>query len=215
MNRFALAWFDLTRGLPTALSVLRKHLGLGEMAKLLIGFGWRSIWAKPFAELGRPADSADWFTRHQLEPVLLLQDSLRSSLGKSDNDALHILSDVVSQSGAMFIATNLTPPTREVWAGLDTTGRRSFVKAIMAQFENAETEIIDDPTAEASFDVTLCHFVRLTKQIGRPELAPLFCRADSVYFARPDAPIQLRRDKTIAGGDERCEFRFYFDDSNQ
>ena len=71
-------------------------------------------------------------------------------------------------------------------------------------------ETIDDPKAEFAFDVTFCHFVDLTQRLGRNHLAPLFCLADSVYFGQEDVDIRLDRDTTLAGGDDRCRFRFAF-----
>ena len=52
----------------------------------------------------------------------------------------------------------------------------------------------------------------LTRRLGRTELAPLFCGADSVYFDQPDSPLRLVRDETLAGGGQRCAFRFHLDD---
>ena len=54
--------------------------------------------------------------------------------------------------------------------------------------------------------VVSCRFVTLCEQVGAPELAPLFCAADLAYFV--EGPIRLERPKTLAGGDDCCEFRF-------
>lgn len=212
MIRLRLILFDITRGLPTAARVLAARLGWRKTLRVFALFLRRSATTRPFRALGsdRPS-AAERFTRHQLKPVLLLDDVLRKDLLMSQEEALALLAEVVGASGAQFIASQLSPPSPAAWRSYDDQAKESFARRVMARFLNAEAELVPDDRSEVAFDVTFCHFAHLTRRLERPELAPLFCRADSAYFSRPEAPVELRRAKTIAQGDDRCEFRFYLD----
>ena len=203
-------WFDLTVGLPVALAALRKHLPKGWLG-VLVRFAWLDLTTNPFASLGRERLSeGERFTRQQLRPVLILDRALGADERLDASARLELLESIVSETGARFIESNFSPPTPQEWSQLGPPERDGLVRRIMAQFLNAETALVADPDALAAFDVTRCHFAELTRRLDRPELAPLFCCADSVYFGRPEVPVRLSRLKTIAGGDDRCTFRFHF-----
>jgi hypothetical protein len=208
-----LLWFDLTAGLPTAVKVLWRRLGMGRTLRVLLGFMLRGL-HRPFASLGPPASDRERFTRHQLKPVLILDDILQRDLGLETDPRMSILADVVGQSGAKFIDITLAPPTPARWRQMADAEKTGFVDRIMDKFLNAEAKRVDDTSAEVAFDVSRCHFVDLTRRLERTELAPLFCGADSVYFDQPDSPLRLVRDTTLASGGEACRFRFHLDDED-
>lgn len=210
MVKLRLIWFDLTKGLPIAVGTLAKAIGPLSTIRALLYFVLRSATWNPFAALGKATSPADAFTRHQLEPVLILDRVFREDLALDPDEVMKILESVVGASGAAFIGSNLRPPTAAQWGRWSAGERRSFAERVLGHFLNAEAELVDDPDAEVAFDVSFCHFAGLTARLGRQELTPLFCEADSVYFSAPDAPIRLGRDQTIAAGDDRCRFRFTF-----
>jgi len=214
MKLLKLHYFDLTRGLPTAVRVLHRAVGLSRLLKVLVAFVVRKTFRDPFRALPRQGrlSPAERFSRHQLRPVVVLYDVLQDKLDWSQEDALTVVGEVVAQTGAKFIASNFSTPTAAMWNGYERAEKKAFAERITHQFLNAETSIIESAGYELSFDVTRCHFAQLCRELDRPELARLFCRADSVYFDRPDVPIQLTRLHTIADGSPRCEFRFSFKD---
>ena len=213
MSRLSVAAFDLTAGGPTALKILRAELGWRDLGRALARFAWRAATTDPFEALAAPpANPAERFTRHQLRPVLLLEQVLRRDLAADESTAATILERVVSETGARFIEWTVRPPSRARWEAMSAQAQQARVRAFMDRFMNAKAEPVDAPDVEIAFDVTFCHFVDLLRRLGRPELAPLFCKADSVYFGRPDAPIRLRRDSNLAQGDDRCTFRLTFPD---
>ena len=211
MVELKLMWFDLTAGLPTAVRVLRRRLGAGRTLKVLLGFVFRGL-RSPFSALGPARSDRERFTRHQLKPVLILDDILRLDLGLDRDHRMSVLADVVGQSGAKFIDTTMSPPTPARWRQMTDVDKRGFVDRILDRFLNAEATRVEEPTAEVAFDVSRCHFVDLTRQLDRLELAPLFCGADSVYFDQPDSPLKLVRDTTLASGGDACRFRFHLED---
>ena len=118
------------------------------------------------------------------------------------------MTEVVSRVGASFVRLNVPLPARARWEALDIPARRALVERITARFFNAEGAAVEDAAHDLAFDIGACHFARLLRALGREDLAPAFCRADEVHFGHPDVPLRLTRLRTIAAGDERCEFRF-------
>lgn len=61
---------------------------------------------------------------------------------------------------------------------------------------------------EVSFDVERCRFVELLGAVGEPQLAPLLCEADELFFDGRRRLVRLRRTGTLAQGAARCDLRF-------
>ncbi len=209
--RFDLVYFDLTRGLPIAWRVLRHHLGWWTTVRALVAFTRRSASSDPFAGLGPAASPAEAFTRHQLAPVLHLDVVLRENLHSTADLHNSILEDLVGETGAAFIAHTFQQPSADLWRTMSDRERRAFARGVLAKFENASGETVEVGDDHFGVDITFCHFAALTSRLGRPDLGPLFCRADSVFFGRPGSAIRLDRDETIAAGGRRCAFRFRLD----
>jgi hypothetical protein len=202
-------WFDLTRGLPTAVGALRRRLGRRRTVGLLLRFVWRRFTRRPFRKLERdgPLSPGERFTRHQLLPVLLLDDLLRDE-GRLDPAGIHeLLGQVVGESGAAYIRHATGNPSPEEWDRKPEDQRLALANRSLVAFGNIEYQVLDDPGSSFAFDVTHCHFVSLCHELGRPELASLFCRADEVLFGDPGLGVSLQREETLAAGDGACTFR--------
>lgn len=210
MGTLALWWFDLTRGFPASLGVLRRRLGLWRFLRLLGAFMRRRITSRPFASLGAPATPAERFTRHQLEPVLLLDAVMTRDLNMPSEETRAVLLEVVGEAGARFVLHQVRHPTAQVWAQKSEDERRALAHKMFAPFKNAEMHLVEVGERTLGFDVTRCHFVSLTQRLGRPDLAALFCHADSVAYGDPSVPVSLQRDSTLATGGARCTFRYAF-----
>lgn len=208
----SLLWFDVRHGAPVALRALRRHLGALCALRALLAFLWRDWTRDPYRALrGDPApDARERFTRRQLRPVLLLDAALGEALGLPPERRRALLAEVVAESGARFVGTQVRHPTPAEWAALDPGARRAFASAVLGRFGNAEATLVDAPGADLAFDVTRCHFVSLCARLGRPEVASLFCAADRVFYDDPRVPIRLERAETLAGGQARCAFRLRF-----
>jgi hypothetical protein len=212
VNRLRLLRFDLRHGLPTALRILRRELGLGRTMRVVLALLWRGLTRDPFRPLrGDPRPCPrERFTRHQLKPVLLLDGVLRESLRLESERVGEVLLAVVSESGARFVRFNVEHPTREEWSASSDEARRELALGLLARFGNAEAEVVEANAEGLGFDVSRCHFVDLCRRLDRPDLAPLFCAADSVAYGDPTLPVALAREQTLARGDARCAFRFRF-----
>ncbi|HEV8324968.1 MAG TPA: L-2-amino-thiazoline-4-carboxylic acid hydrolase [Myxococcota bacterium] len=209
-SRARLVWFDLTRGFPTALRALAACLGWRAVLRLAPAFLWRSLTADPFSALAqsRPPDRRERLARHQLRPVLLLDGVLRDVLGLDAASSLAVLGEVVARVGARFLAASFAALTPARWATLGGAGRGALVRRLVGRLFNVEGAVVASGDTHFAFEVTACLFVSLTRALGRPELAPLYCTADAAYFEAPAAGIALARRGTLARGAPCCDFRF-------
>lgn len=64
-------------------------------------------------------------------------------------------------------------------------------------------------TNEVHFDMTSCIYVEITNKYNCPELCPLFCANDDVTLSGYKPSIIFQREKTIARGQEKCDFHFF------
>jgi hypothetical protein len=213
VRRLDLMRFDLRAGLPTAVAVLRRALGAAQTLRALVFFAVRSVVADPLRKLSTagwpPAQEA--LVRHQLRPVVILHDVLRHDLKLETSRALVVLGEVVRMSGARFIEHNVPQIPREAWRGADEAARRSFVQRLTQRLFNAQIDDITTSPTQLAFKVHACRFVQLTHELGRPELAPLFCAADAQFFDAPSSP-RLDRPSTIAADGHTCHFVFSYKD---
>lgn len=201
------AWFNLTRS-PAALLDLARAVGLVRTARVVSHLLGSSLRADPLAALGPASDEAERLSRRQLRMVLLLDAALRATCG--DDAARAALERVVTRGGARFLRFSLRLPSAARWARLDPGARRALVERSTRPFFNMQAAVVEDPSAQVAFDVQACWFARLTHDLGRADLAPLFCAADSVFFDDPRVAVGLRRDETLAAGAPRCSFRLAF-----
>lgn len=208
-TRAELVRFDLGRGLPTALSVLRRHLSWGRTLRVLASYAMRSL-RDPLRDLPRGGwgPRREALVRHQLRAAVIVDDALRAASGLDAEARLAVLRDVVSETGARFIGANVPMPDPALWREASDEERGRYAGEVVRRFFNADVAELDAGAHHFAFDVTACRFAELCAALERPYLAPLFCEADAVFFERPDAPLSLVRTETIARGGGRCDFRF-------
>ena len=205
----ALLRFDVTTGMPVAFRVLRRRLGWGRAVRAS-GTLLRRSGRDPLAGLpaGCFSPRDEQLTRHQLRSAVLLDDVLRHDLALGDEERLSVLSEVVAQTGARFVARFVPNVRLEQWRQASTDEREGFLRQLLDRFFNMRAESLHTDEATLGFDVTSCRFVELCHALDRPYLAPMFCEADSVRFAEPDSLVSLRRTGTLATGAPCCDFRF-------
>lgn len=183
----------------SAWPVLRDALGRRGTARVLAEVGAQALRGEPFRALGRPVDRRDALSREQAAPVILLYRAARRRLDRPA--ALELTETLVNVGGVAFLGALLG----DLRAGPDLDA--ASLGSRVGRFFNAEGTVRLEGEG-AAFDVTRCRFVELCSAVGAPELMPLFCRVDSVYFEQPGAPLRLRRDRRLAAGDDLCAFRF-------
>lgn len=203
--------FDRSTGIPTALGVIRRHLGLLRTLRVGVSLIVRRD-LDPLADVPR-AGWDDWredLCRHQLRTLFHLDDVLCDVIGLDDQAKNALLGDVIVETGARFVAKSVQAPAPEEWAKAPEPERDEFLKSIGERMFNAEIGTVQGGDRELAVDVTACRLVELCNAAGRGHLAPNFCAADSRHFDSEGSLLGLRRGKTIAEGSARCEFRFYY-----
>ncbi|MBM66570.1 MAG: hypothetical protein CMH55_10085 [Myxococcales bacterium] len=197
--------FDLTTGMPSAWRVLRAHLSWRATLAVFCRFLWHSIWFRRPEGLALEQPGAQ-FTWRQLRPVLILERSLTLPSDADKARRRTILAEIVAETGAAFIASQV-PIDPAQWSQLDDGQRRRLAEASLKRFGNAEARLQAVSPQRLSFDVHHCYFVELCSAMNRPELASLFCAADRRFFGGRD-DVVLSRESTLAEGADHCAFRF-------
>lgn len=207
--------FDRKTGQPAALNLLRKRLGLVELARFSAAYVMAS---RRDVLAGLPTDALSGFTpaqerlvRRQLRSAFMLDDALQAALpGWKDADRIALTRDVIAETGARFVEANIPLPQAADWFAATTDERAGYLRSLQGRMFNALMGPLTTEHAAAGFDVTACRFAQLTRLAGRQHLATAFCEADSRYFATSGLPIRFERGSTIAAGAPVCDFRFRF-----
>ena len=120
--------FDLKHSFPLAVRILKEELGLLSALRCLLCFGWRKIWQRPFKPLASQLSNAkeEVLTRHQLEPMLLLEAALSVDLKINKDRTLGILRRVVRESGARFIQFAVQSPSPQEWRAKSIDAKNEF-----------------------------------------------------------------------------------------
>jgi hypothetical protein len=72
-----------------------------------------------------------------------------------------------------------------------------------------ETDEIEKKPDRYEFDVTRCRYAEMYHEIGYGDLGGILsCARDFAFSEGFNPKINLRRDHTIMGGDEFCDFRY-------
>lgn len=205
--------FDLRYGLPAVASVLRSKLTLRELGRVAFSLA-RQARRDPLAKrmtLPPWNDAHDKLTRYQLRALFRLDDATRTALCWDEGARLALLGEVVAASGSRFIAKNVPFPSGTAWMNASQAQRREFASRLQHRLFNTVMNTHEVTGQAVAFDVSACRFAQLCRAYERMYLAPLFCEADARFFRTSETGIQLQRTKTVARGDDVCDFRFVWE----
>ncbi|MFK7999331.1 MAG: L-2-amino-thiazoline-4-carboxylic acid hydrolase [Polyangiales bacterium] len=205
--------FDLRYGLPSVVSVLRSKLTLRELGRVAFSLA-RHAPHDPLAirkNLPSWNDAHDKLTRYQLRALFRLDDATRSALRWDEAARLALLREVVAASGSVFISKNVPFPSGAAWKASNQEERADFAARLQGRLFNTIMKTHEVTDRALAFDVSACRFAQLCRAYERMYLAPLFCEADARFFRDSSTGIQLQRTKTLARGDDVCDFRFVWE----
>ena len=185
---------------------LRRRLGLGKSSKLIWRLKKLERSGEPWKELEPPASDDERDCRQEAGSVILLYDLLTELIGR--DEALELLTEIVSEGGVLKLRESVPRLERARFDTMAPDEQKRFLKDIMGQFPNAEVGEVELTKSTFRYEITGCKFVDLTRRAGRPELAPLFCSGDGVYFDRHLPEVAFERTQTLAEGGTCCDFRF-------
>lgn len=193
-------WTDLAVK-TAAIRALAGELGLG---KALFHLARAQVGPDPLAGLSPAMGADEHGTRAQLRPAVRVYRYLRRQVG--DAEALRLTEVVVVAAGKAFLARRTAGLDPAGWRARAPSERRESLVAIGRGFPNATLEVGEVEETRFSFRVTACRFVELCRELGVPELTPVFCAADDAFFA--DGPVELSRPTLLSTGGAACAFDF-------
>ena len=191
-----------------ALKVLLSALGLLGTCRVV----WRVEKAKragaPFQQLGIAADEKESASRKQIQPAILLYQTLRELY--DETRAISIASKVIEASAHEFLTGIIGRLDKHELVQLTEPARASYVMERLERIPNTEAKLDYARADGVQFTVSRCHFVELCHRLKLPELAPLFCAVDESYFGQVQKNVRLTRPTTLAKGGANCRFQLEF-----
>ena len=209
INSLRLFYFDNTKGNSTALRVLIRELGWGEAFSLAIKLKWRLFHKSPFSELNRenkPSEKAK-LSQRQMGPLVVLYELLTES-GHSQKFSLELLQKLGDSVATAFLKFNVPIIKREDYGDLPRQEKMNLLTRVTQRFFNADAELSLDDNDNFGFQVNHCHFASYSKALNYPELAPLFCSSDKLFFNTYQDDITFFRSQTLAENNKPCDFNF-------
>ena len=187
-----------------AMRILVRRLGaaraLGVMSEVACAQGR----GEPFGHLAQPGEAREALCRQQAGPAILLHRSLVRRMAA--DQALAVTREVVVAGAVIFLAHSLGRLSREEIMALSSARREAFVKELGAKFFNATLRWDEISGERLRFTVTHCRFPELCATAGAPEVAPLLCQGDAVYFGDVLGTVLLTRPHTLAEAGPDCPF---------
>lgn len=187
-----------------ATRILARRLGLPRALAVLAEVGLASARGEPFRHLARPIEAREALSRQQAGPAILLHRALRRRLDVAE--ALDVLREVTVAGAVIFLGHTIGALDRERLMALSPEAREELVRETGGRFFNATVTWDEISEERVRFTVTHCRFPELCASAGAPEVAPLLCAGDAVYFGEVLGTVTLDRPHTRAEGAERCPF---------
>jgi len=175
-----------------------KALWLGLVVK------WRVARGEPFGQLPPSGSEAEAQSRAQIAPAIVLYRQIRARLGAQRS--LQVTEQVVVAGAVRFLQQSIGALGPATLKAMEPGAREAYVKERGARFFNATMRWDEISDQAVRFTVTACRFPVLCQAVGVPELAPVFCRGDAVFFGSVQEDVVLTRSQTIAEGAETCPF---------
>lgn len=201
-------WHKLDVNERIAAPILLREIGVLDALRVGRRIRRRERAGEPFAALPGPADERERLSREQIGPAVLLYQELARVAGSER--ALAITEEVVVEAAVIFLTRTIGPLRRSDIEGMSEDEKEVFAKERGERFFNATVDWKRIATDRVEFDVVACQFPRLCRELGVPELAPVFCRGDERFFGGIEPDVRLERSQTIAGGASHCPFTIRF-----
>lgn len=193
-----------------ALGLIRHELGVTQTASTLSAIMFAMSKGEPFGHLPDPADRCEYLSRKQIAPAILLYRALCERMEPAE--ALGLTRKVAVEGARVFLKRMVGLLEREHFAGMDAAAREQFVQDIGERFFNAKLTWQEISAERLRFTAEACCFPALCEAAGTPELAPLLCEGDELFFGQDLEGVELTRPRTIAEGFDVCPFTLEWKD---
>lgn len=198
--------FEIRNGLQSV-AFLWRNLGVTMAVKVMAEVAAAQTRGDPWRHLPPPADDKERLSRKQVGPAIVLYKALRKRVGPEK--ALALTREVILGASILFLSYQVPRLKKQEVLVLKQEERVQLLSEIIERFPNTDIgEVIMEGDEVFGYDVTNCRFPNLCQSAGAPEIAPLLCEGDKIFFAEKQPDIKLLRTTTIAAGGEICDFRF-------
>ena len=187
-----------------SLKLLKDELGLFGLGRLACHMVFLQIKGEPFRKFPKAKDEGELFSRRQIGPAIVLYKALRKL--HSQDRAIAIAEKIVIDSTLVFLRKAVGVINQSRIEAMNDSEKQHWLSKIAGQFLNATIRWNHIKLTELSFTITHCHFPTMCRETGVPELAPIFCKGDAVYFGEDQEGVKLTRPHTIATGSDDCLF---------
>ncbi|MFH1781094.1 MAG: L-2-amino-thiazoline-4-carboxylic acid hydrolase [Patescibacteria group bacterium] len=187
-----------------ALLILKKHLGFSKAVSLGLEVQKQVKAGEPFKDFDPPRDEREKQAREQAAPAFVLYKLLKAEF--SQEKAYQITEEVVKDAAVSTLKKSLPSISPQWYKNLDN--KKAELKKAIENSPNTkigEMEINED---SFSFQVARCDFVEFAKKLNMPEVAPVFCSGDGLFFEKFTPEIKFERPQKLSDGGEYCDFRF-------
>ncbi len=152
----------------------------------------------------------DVIDRRQVEALVLgpMLKAFQNEIGieKTNEIARTVITSLAREQGAQFAQDIGTNELEDYALNKDAWRRNGAL----------EIEVIKSDNREYSFNVTLCKYAEMYKELGYADLGEIFsCTRDFEFCSGFNSEIKLRRTQTIMGGSSHCDFRYSHEKSTK
>lgn len=183
---------------------LVRSIGAGQAAAVIAEVSRDQLRGEPFAHLPPPADRDEAGSRRQVGPAILIYRALERRLGSEH--ALELTREIVVAASVGFLGRVVGAIDRDRVMAMSPGDSEAWLRGLGARFPNAEMRWDEVSDQRVVMTVTHCRFPELCREAGAPELAPLMCRGDEVFFGGTLGEVELIRPPTLAEGGDCCSF---------
>jgi len=184
--------------------ILITQVGLRLTAVVLGDVAVAKARGEPFRHLPAPQDERERLCRRQVGPAVLIQRALRRWLGVER--ALEITREIVIAGTVIFLKHAIGPLEPSAFVVQAPEASEELVRKLGDRFFNAEVRWDEISDRRLRFTVVQCRFPALCEAGNAPEVAPLLCLGDAVYFGEVLGTVDLNRPQTLADGGDCCPF---------
>lgn len=203
-----LLYFDLTQGNRIGAKLILEHFKLKGIP-LIAKLKYRELFQNPFDEMNRNTKRTknERLSQRQMAPLVILYQVLMEE-GYTQKEALDFCLEISKAVAVAFLDFNVPPIKKSEWEGESDAKKRGLLNKIADRFFNMKSNNQLHPNDEFTIEVTGCLFAQYAKDLGVPELGPVFCATDRYYFENFQPDVKFHRTQTLAIDGKPCDFKF-------
>ena len=202
-------FFDLVYGNRIGGRYIIDQMGIKDGLYIIAKSKLRLSYRNPFMFINKQnkPTANQKLSQQQMAPMIVLYDLLKEQ-GYDQQEAIEFLKGLGIEVATAFLNYNVPLIQKKDWAHKSLTVKNNQLKKIVSRFFNAEANAKVEEGDKFIMDVNFCHFAHYCRQLGYPELGPIFCAADRHFFETVQHDVKFERTQTLVKDGKPCDFRF-------